>query len=98
MLLDLASLVRPSVTLVDGVTAMEGDGPAGGDPRELGYTFASRDLFHLDWFLAGTVMGLDPETIPMLPWSRARPSGGPKPKAPISPATSPGFCGSLPGR
>lgn len=35
MLLDLASLVRPSVTLVDGVTAMEGDGPAGGDPREL---------------------------------------------------------------
>ncbi len=72
MLLDLASLVRPSVTLVDGVTAMEGDGPAGGDPRALGYTFASRDLFHLDWFLAGTVMGLDPETIPMLRQARER--------------------------
>lgn len=72
MLLDLASLVPPSVTLVDGVVAMEGDGPAGGDPRELGYTFASRDLYSLDWFIAGQVMGLDPREIPMLRQAKER--------------------------
>lgn len=72
MLLDLGDLIRPSVTLVDGITAMEGNGPAGGDPRELGYTFASRDLFTLDWFLAGQVMGLSPEGIPMLRQARER--------------------------
>ncbi len=72
MLLDLADLVPPAVTLVDGMLAMEGDGPAGGDPRELGYTFASRDLFTLDWFLAGRVMGLGPENIPMLRQAKER--------------------------
>lgn len=36
MLLDLSALVAPAVTLVDGVLAMEGDGPGGGDPREIG--------------------------------------------------------------
>lgn len=66
MLLDLADLIAPAVTLVDGVLAMEGDGPSGGTPRELGYTFAGRDLFALDRFLAGAVMGLDPEGIPMI--------------------------------
>lgn len=72
MLLDLADLISPSVTLVDGLVAMEGDGPAGGDPRELGYTFAGRDLYTLDWFLAGRVMGLEPESIPMLRQARER--------------------------
>lgn len=72
MLLDLSALVAPAVTLVDGVLAMEGDGPGGGDPRELGYTFASRELYTLDWFLAGSVMGLRPEEIPMLRQARER--------------------------
>lgn len=66
MLLDLADLVRPQVTLVDGVLAMEGDGPSGGTPRELNYTFAARDLYTLDWFLCGRVMGIPPEETPML--------------------------------
>lgn len=72
MLLDLAALVKPAVTLADGVLAMEGDGPAGGALRQLGYTFASRDLFSLDWFLAGQVMGLPPEEIPMLRQAKDR--------------------------
>lgn len=72
MLLDLADLVPPAVTLMDGVIAMEGDGPSGGEPRELGYTFASRDLYALDWFVAGQVMGFSPEEIPMLRQARER--------------------------
>lgn len=72
MLLDLGELIAPAVTLVDGVLAMEGDGPSGGTTRELGYTFASRDMFSLDFFLAGEVMGLPPEGIPMLRQARER--------------------------
>lgn len=66
MLLDLADLTAPAVTLADGVAAMEGDGPAGGTVRRLGYTFASRDLYTLDWLLAGRVMGIPPREVPML--------------------------------
>lgn len=66
MLLDLADLVSPAVTLVDGVLAMEGDGPAGGTPRQLGYTFASRDVYSLDWLISGRVMGIPPQEVPML--------------------------------
>ena len=66
MLLDLAQLAAPQVTLVDGVEAMEGNGPSGGTVRRLGYTFAARDLFTLDWFLCGAVMGIPPERVPMM--------------------------------
>ena len=59
MLVDLALLVAPQVTLLDGVMAMEGDGPAGGDPKYTGYTLASRDVFALD-LLACRLIGLDP--------------------------------------
>ena len=72
MLLDLADLIAPAVTLVDGVLAMEGDGPSGGTPRQLGYTFASRDVFALDRFLAEAVMGLEPEEIPLLRQAKER--------------------------
>ena len=60
------------MTLVDGVLAMEGDGPSGGTPRQLGYTFASRDVFALDRFLAEAVMGLEPEEIPLLRQAKER--------------------------
>ncbi len=72
MLLDLAELVAPAVTLADGVTGMEGDGPAGGTVRQLGYTFASRDIYTLDWFLAERVMGIPPDGVPMLRQARER--------------------------
>ena len=66
MLLDLADLIPPAITLVDGVEAMEGDGPSGGVPRALGFTFAGRDLYTLDWFLCGRVMGIPPREVPLL--------------------------------
>lgn len=72
MLLDLAELVAPAITLADGVIAMEGDGPAGGTTRQLGYTFASRDIYSLDWFLADRVMGIPPRQVPMLRQAKER--------------------------
>lgn len=63
MLLDLSLLVCPGVTLLDGVTAMEGDGPSGGEPRHTGVTFAARNVYALD-LAACHFIGLSPETVP----------------------------------
>jgi len=65
MLLELARTVKPEVTLIDGVCAMEGNGPNMGTAREFGYTFASRNVFAQDYVLARAI-GLDPEKVVML--------------------------------
>lgn len=52
MLLDLAQAVSPAITLVDGIVAMEGDGPSGGTPRRTGFLAGSRNPFALDVELA----------------------------------------------
>ena len=42
-LLDIYAVVRPRLSLIDGIVAMEGNGPAHGDPRRLGLLIASED-------------------------------------------------------
>jgi uncharacterized protein (DUF362 family)/NAD-dependent dihydropyrimidine dehydrogenase PreA subunit len=51
ILIDICRLVNPSVTIMDGVLAMDGDGPASGRPRELGVIAVSRDALALDAFI-----------------------------------------------
>jgi uncharacterized protein (DUF362 family) len=58
MLIGLAALLRPSLTVVDGVVAMEGDGPGGGTPRPCGWIFSGRDPVALDRVLA-SLMGFE---------------------------------------
>lgn len=49
MLVDLYLLLRPRLTIVDGIVGMEGDGPgSSGDPRHIGLIFASSDCIALD--------------------------------------------------
>lgn len=52
MLLDLHLAMAPRFTIIDGIVAMEGQGPGGGEPRELGSLFAARDCVALDAALA----------------------------------------------
>lgn len=52
MLLDLHLAMAPRFTVIDGIVAMEGQGPGGGEPRELGSLFAARDCVALDAALA----------------------------------------------
>ncbi|MFA4965569.1 MAG: DUF362 domain-containing protein [Thermoleophilia bacterium] len=52
MLLDLHLALRPRFTVIDGIIAMEGQGPGSGTPRELGSLFAARDCTALDVALA----------------------------------------------
>ena len=48
MLLDLHLAVKPTLAIMDGVVAMEGNGPRNGTPRHMGVVLASRDLLALD--------------------------------------------------
>jgi len=59
VLTDIFSAARPQLTIMDGVVAMEGEGPAAGKLRRLGVVLASRDAVALDVVAAG-IIGLDP--------------------------------------
>ena len=63
VLVDLYSLIRPALSIVDGVVSMEGKGPGFGDPRELGLIFSGTDALSVDAVIAG-VLELRPEDFP----------------------------------
>jgi uncharacterized protein (DUF362 family)/Pyruvate/2-oxoacid:ferredoxin oxidoreductase delta subunit len=52
MLLDLHLALHPRFTIIDGIIAMEGQGPGSGTPRALGSLFAAHDATALDVALA----------------------------------------------
>jgi uncharacterized protein (DUF362 family)/NAD-dependent dihydropyrimidine dehydrogenase PreA subunit len=64
MLLDILCYVKPSLSIMDGVVGIEGDGPgAHGTPKSSKVILASADSAALD-VVAANIMGLDPhETI-----------------------------------
>ena len=64
-ILDLNATIRPHLAILDGVTAMEGDGPIMGQPRHVGLIGMSTDLVSLD-ATAARVIGLDPGRLPYL--------------------------------
>lgn len=51
MLVDLCETVRPVVTFVDAIDAMQGNGPSGGTPLHAGLTLCSRNSYDLDLVL-----------------------------------------------
>jgi uncharacterized protein (DUF362 family)/NAD-dependent dihydropyrimidine dehydrogenase PreA subunit len=63
-LLEIYLLTEPSLTLVDGVVGMEGNGPSGGDPRDLGILLASEDAIALDVYIPW-LLGMDPFRVPV---------------------------------
>ena len=65
MLLDLADYVSPRLSIMDAVVGMEGDGPSGGTPRNVGLLIGAVNPLALD-VVAGEIMGLDPTNNPVL--------------------------------
>ncbi|HTY46000.1 MAG TPA: DUF362 domain-containing protein [Patescibacteria group bacterium] len=60
VLVDIYAAVRPSLTIVDGILAMEGDGPgSSGTPRPAGVVLAGSDCVAIDSVMA-KIMGLEP--------------------------------------
>ncbi|MBT0772989.1 DUF362 domain-containing protein [Kineosporia sp. J2-2] len=60
---DLASVVRPGLTIIDAVTGMEGMGPLDGTPRPFGALIAGENVATTD-YVATQLMGFSPGLIP----------------------------------
>ncbi|MCL2775566.1 MAG: DUF362 domain-containing protein, partial [Oscillospiraceae bacterium] len=58
MLVDLCAMCPPSFSITDAVTAMEGNGPSGGTPRNVGLLLASDNVFALD-VINAKIMGIE---------------------------------------
>jgi uncharacterized protein (DUF362 family)/Pyruvate/2-oxoacid:ferredoxin oxidoreductase delta subunit len=71
MLLDITSLVKPSLVLMDAIVGMEGNGPSSGPLRDVGVILASRDSVALD-VVATSIAGFDPLKVPTLREAAAR--------------------------
>jgi uncharacterized protein (DUF362 family)/Pyruvate/2-oxoacid:ferredoxin oxidoreductase delta subunit len=71
MLLDLLLSVKPRLSIMDAVVAMEGKGPAAGQPRNVNAILASEDSIALD-VIASTMVGIPPLSIPIIKAAAAR--------------------------
>jgi uncharacterized protein (DUF362 family)/ferredoxin len=63
MLVDLNSLIRPRLFIMDGIMAMEGNGPFSGKPRQMNVLLLSSDPIALD-SVACKIIDLNPEFVP----------------------------------
>ena len=79
MLAELAQVVKPCLTIADGVIGMEGDGPGNGDPRLLGLILASGNPFALDTTIC-RIIGVPPEDLLTIQAARERGFAGTDPK------------------
>jgi len=62
VVVDINSVLRPRVTVIDGFYALEGPGPVHGDPVQMDLIIAGRDVVAVD-ATACRVMGIDPMEI-----------------------------------
>lgn len=67
MLVDLTAAVSPRLFVMDGILAMEGNGPRGGDPRMVNVIIASEDPVALDATVCA-IIGLDFRLVPTIRW------------------------------
>ncbi|HEX9949832.1 MAG TPA: DUF362 domain-containing protein [Thermodesulfobacteriota bacterium] len=79
MLAELAQIVKPCLTIADGIIGMEGDGPGNGDPRLLGLILASGNPFALDTTIC-RIIGVPPEDLLTIQAARERGFAGTDPK------------------
>jgi uncharacterized protein (DUF362 family)/Pyruvate/2-oxoacid:ferredoxin oxidoreductase delta subunit len=63
MLVDLYQVIQPSLTILDGVLGMDGNGPNSGHPIALGLILASRDPLSLDQIVCD-LLGISRESLP----------------------------------
>lgn len=71
MLLDVLSVKKPDLFIMDGVVGMEGDGPSGGTPVDLGILLASEDAVAMD-LACCDLLGIEPIRIPTLRQAKIR--------------------------
>jgi len=63
LIVDIFSLTKPNLNIVDGIIGMEGEGPSGGKPIKLGMVLASTDGVALDTYICH-LLGKNPMKVP----------------------------------
>lgn len=61
-LVDICSYVKPTLTIMDAVMGMEGDGPSAGTPRKIGAILASNSPYAMD-VVSSSLVGIPPERV-----------------------------------
>ena len=64
-LVDICSYVSPSLTIMDGVIGMEGEGPTAGVPRKIGVLLGSESPYAID-VVACNIINLDTNKVPTI--------------------------------
>jgi uncharacterized protein (DUF362 family)/Pyruvate/2-oxoacid:ferredoxin oxidoreductase delta subunit len=59
MLVELCALIKPRLTIMDAIVAMEGNGPGSGDPRQVGMVLSGADPVAVD-VVSGAIIGAEP--------------------------------------
>jgi len=85
MLLDILSIVKPDLFIMDGIIGMEGQGPASGTPVNLGVLLASENPVSMDISIC-RMLNIEPVGIPVLKLAKIR---GLWPKEIIYPQNTP---------
>lgn len=70
-LIDICLCADPVLSFVDGIVAMEGDGPTSGVPRDVGVVLASENPFAMD-LIGAYIIGMEPDTVPTVKQSIKR--------------------------
>lgn len=65
MLVETARAINPDLTIIDGIIGHEGNGPSGGEPRNLGILGASADVFALDRVMID-ILQVAPSLVPTM--------------------------------
>jgi len=71
MLLDVLSVRKPDLIIMDGIVGMQRDGPSGGTPVNLGVLLASEDAIAMDLAICD-ILGIEPIGVPTLRQAKIR--------------------------
>ncbi|BAY15750.1 hypothetical protein NIES2109_29660 [Nostoc sp. HK-01] len=63
MLVETAKTINPDLTILDGIIGHEGNGPSGGEPRNLGILAAASNVFALDRAIL-EILNVSPQKVP----------------------------------
>lgn len=65
LLVDICQTAKPVFSVIDGVVGMEGNGPSGGTPKEVGALVMGENPYAVD-MVGASVLGMDWQTVPLL--------------------------------
>lgn len=76
MLIEIYRRLSPVLSIIDGIIAMEGQGPISGSPKPLGFLIGGADPIACEYACC-RLIGMDPKTLPILQTARAMGFGCP---------------------